>query len=156
MTRPAGARSRDVAGGFAERSLRLLALTLILGGATAGCAGELEAPERFETGCSFDVQDDLLRGTCGGSCHGGKSPSGGLDLTSPGLGDRLLAASNECDGGPLIAAGGGYLLEKVSGTPRCGAAMPVGAMALTEEERRCLIQYVDHLVARAANPGGAE
>ncbi len=116
-----------------------------------GCAGALESPERFESQCSFDVQEDLLHGTCGGTCHGGESPSAGLDLSAPGVGARLLAAKNGCDEGPMIAAGGGYLLAKVGAAPPCGDAMPLRGMALTEEETRCLVQYVDHLVAQ----GGA-
>jgi hypothetical protein len=132
---------------------RLVCFVCLFGLGLAGCEGELESPERFSSNCSFDVQDDLLRGTCGGSCHGATRPEAGLDLSSPGVGERLLAATNECDGGPLIDAGGGYLLEKVGPTPPCGAAMPLYDMALDAEERRCLIQYVDHLVALRRAPG---
>ena len=133
--------------------MRPAVLLLLLLPFIAGCPGRLEDPERFEGGatgpCTLDVERTLLPTSCGGGgCHGANAPAGKLDLESPGVAQRLVDITSECEGKPLVGAGSSYFLEKVHANPTCGAQMPVGT-PLTEYERACLEQYVQELMAEA-------
>lgn len=147
-----------------------------------GCPGNLENPERFSDGGTMMPADNIPAclanifsakqppGKCAGNgCHsaGGTLELGGdLDLTSPGVGARLLNASAthagvDLDGGAtcppakLIDAANpaaSWLLVKINGAQgTCGSAMPqVGT--LTSTEKKCISDYV---MMAATGGGGA-
>ncbi len=113
------------------------------------CAGRLDDPERFTNAAlvydcapGIDVERDILAQKCG-SCHGSLESEAGLDLISPGVGERLYGvASTTCEGEVLIDYDNvfsGFFYDKLSSqTPRCGVAMPFGEDLLTEAELDCL------------------
>lgn len=79
----------------------------------------------------------LLAANCGG-CHGGTTPSAGLDLATPeGLFDRLTANSTQQSGRKLVAPGqpqNSYLFLKLTGDGSItGTRMPQDRQ-LTEQE----------------------
>lgn len=104
------------------------------------------------------------------SCHGGATPSGGLDLSSAkgGAGPRLVNASSlACRGAgggdagglapfrSLVVPGdpeGSYLLHKISDpSPACGDPMPVGA-PLTAKEVACVRTWIASLTPDGGPP----
>ncbi len=115
----------------------------------AACAGELQDPNRFtnvaalyQCDPAIDVEVQILAWKCAG-CHGDLEPEAGLDLISPGVGERLYGvASRTCEGEVLLDYDNilsGFLYDKVSGgEPRCGERMPYGEEALTDAEIECL------------------
>lgn len=143
--------------------MQRLALFVLLSGMTltTGCPGSIDDPLRFRSGVGskcpddYDVEQDLLRGTCGTlGCHtGGPSlAAAGLDLSAPGVGGRMLAHTSEaCGGVPLIDPhdlDGSYLLAKLGDQPPCGDRMPAGQAELNAVERACLDEYLEALVAQ--------
>ena len=94
--------------------------------------------------CDGVEPEALLSETCGLSgCHTGDGDL--FDVNSPGLAERLprLTARVFCIGRPLIGYDS-YLIEKISGTPRCGSRMPlVGGLSTRQID--CISQYVRSL-----------
>lgn len=103
----------------------------------AGCPGRIEDPERFgagihagDGGAGGAVEAMLARECAGSGCHGATAPALGLDLESPGVGERLRGAvAVSCMDRPLVDPSdpdASFLLEKVSdATPECGGRMPL-------------------------------
>ncbi|MEC7520395.1 MAG: hypothetical protein VYE22_11045 [Myxococcota bacterium] len=135
-----------------------LTLLLLAAAALTGCPGSIEDPARFRAAAagacppSFDVEQDLFARTCGTlGCHTGGPTlaAAGLDLTTAGVGGRLLEQTSvECDGRPMIHPtdlGQSYLLDKLGEDPACGDPMPQGLPPLNGTERACLEQYLADL-----------
>ena len=129
---------------------------------TAGCGDVAFEPLRPDAGAtdadlsSLSCEDEagvrarVFEVHCGsGDCHDEDRPRAGLDLVSPGVTTRLRTLTSvheDCEGRPIVEPGsarGSFLLEKVLGTHgSCGDPMPLeGALSL--EERRCLVQWID-------------
>lgn len=109
--------------------------------ADAGGTGSAVAPS-----CDFRA---LMQARCGNaSCHGGPDNSTGLDLTSPGLAERVKDAQGS-------GACGQYLMIDTQ-TPdqsalylkvtesACGVRMPIGA-SLNNAEQACILQWIENL-----------
>jgi hypothetical protein len=158
-------------------SFALVALSVL-----PGCPGNLENPERFSDGGTMMPADNIPAclanifsakqppGKCAGNgCHsaGGTLALGGnLDLTSPGVGARLVNATAthagvDLDGGATCPPAklidtanpaASWLLVKINGSQgTCGSAMPqVGT--LTSAEKKCISDYV---MMAATGGGGA-
>lgn len=102
----------------------------------AACEGSLDAPERFRaphtdvtaTGPACpDIAAVFASSACAG-CHGASGPSAGLDLVSPGLGNRTVGVS-AVSGGTLVVAGDpdrSVLFRRLAGSD-VGPIMPPGA-----------------------------
>lgn len=127
-------------------------LGLLVSALLAGCAGELEDPDRFPPPeCfvrDFQAPRDLFAARCAGSgCHGSDMPAANLDLVSSGVAGRLLDTSGVCSGRLIDTASvsRSLLLDKVSVVPRCGQAMPVDAPPLTDQEAACLKVWVQRV-----------
>lgn len=130
----------------------------------AGCPGSIDDPSRFYDTAgicpeSFDVEEDLFARTCGTlGCHtGGPLAAAGLDLTTEGVADRIVAhTSMECGDRALVTEGSlddSYLLEKVGPEPECGERMPADMPALNPTEQACLRAYVAGLAGVSTDAG---
>jgi hypothetical protein len=128
-----------------------------------GCPGDLHDPERFEgvLVCRSGIDVELIfSNRCGGSiCHGGNSldPAGGLDLTSPGLPQRLVGvAARECDGFLRVDPHDpdrSFLLGKLIDPPAgCGDRMPLVGM-LSPAEIACVRAYVHSIAGQRFDAG---
>jgi hypothetical protein len=152
----------------------------------AGCPANLENPQRFEQNdASTSTDPNVLpscvsglfsapNGICSGSvCHtGGPNAGGGLDLTSPGVVQRLLnqPATHEgvdLDAGTVMcptvklidssSPANSWLLTKVqSYTGNCGDSMPLASPVLSSADQKCLADWVfSFSTAAAGGSGGA-
>jgi len=117
----------------------------------AGCAGELENPERFAS-CPPGFVEQLFQTRCAGACHSAQDPEAGLDLVSDGVEARLIDVTSTtpfCDGKVLIDSAAAadpaahLMLDKLEETPSCGSRMPFGAEALSPSEIECVRRWVD-------------
>lgn len=151
-----------------------------------GCpsGADLENPDAWtESDCDpttdFPSAPDspvgLFEGACGGSiCHSpsssGAPPSGGTDLTSPGVAARLYdqaAIAGECasSGALLIDSSSpaqSLMLLKVHDQQPCGDGMPVPyteASKLPNEDLACIESWVNRIAAdgpgEASGSGGS-
>jgi hypothetical protein len=128
-----------------------------------GCAGE-EAEVGAEVGedepmdqlrCDIPV---LFEERCGGSvCHSnGDSTAAGLDLTSPDVEERVSGAPGTACVGILADPAdpeASLLYTKVSGTPTCGARMPLTGDPLTEDELTCMRDWISGLLPPTGDDG---
>lgn len=125
----------------------------------AGCISEEELPDnppppRAPTAPTTEFECDvpeLFETKCGGSiCHSaGVSTAAGLDLTSPGVEQRLVGQPGTSCAGTLAEPAdpeGSLLYQKVLDAPTCGARMPLNGEALREEERICLRDWISGLL----------
>jgi hypothetical protein len=93
----------------------------------------------------------LFQDSCGGSiCHGaGESTAAGLDLTSPGVENRVSGAPGISCMGILAdpaAPESSLLYSKVAEGPTCGARMPLNGEPLTEDELGCMRDWISGLL----------
>ncbi len=114
----------------------------------AGCAGELESPERFAD-CPPGYVEQRFQEACGPECHNAVDLEADLDLVSPGPGARVLtamSATEECSGRPLIDPTGQHhlLLDKLTAPP-CGTRMPFGKAELPPEDIECVRRWIDEV-----------
>ncbi len=113
---------------------------------SGSCAGDLET-----------LQRDVFAKSCNGSaCHSGATPAANLDLSSPGVVDRLVdRGSGTCDGWQLVVPGQpeqSLLWVKVfSDHQPCGDPMPLGKH-LRATELSCVRKWIEEL----APTGGCE
>ena len=126
-------------------------------GLLAGCPGRIEDPERFgagihagDGGSGGGVEAMLARECAGSGCHGRAAPAVGLDLESPGVGERLLAATSaSCSGRALVDPSdpdASFLLEKVSdASPECGGRMPLLREPLSAAEIAAIRAWIMEL-----------
>jgi len=138
-------------------ALVIEAMVALIALGAAGCAGELERPERFldgGTGGGGCNAEALLRQRCGtAGCHGASRPSADLDLASSGVASRLRNRASTGCGGLIIDATtpvASLLLDKISDQPSCGDQMPPGT-PLGTSERACLTYWIN-----AVASGGAQ
>ena len=132
----------------------LVALALV-----AGCAGELESPERFSD-CPPGFVEEMFATRCAGLCHSSSTLAAGLDLVSPGVQGRLVGTTSIslfCEGRMLVAPDAvepqeHLLLDKLSESPGCGGRMPFGGEALTLTEQACVRAWVDEALGVEAAP----
>lgn len=118
----------------------------------AGCAGDLQNPERFAD-CPPGQVEQMFMQKCtssdGMGCHGANMPDADLDLVSPGIGERVrsLTSTAMCEGRALVDTPGGthLMVEKVEDDPTCGSRMPFGEQALSETEIECVRRWVDEI-----------
>ncbi len=136
-----------------------------------GCPGGLSASEliAFENGARADAMDagdddagdddgaspacsaipTLLKTSCGqAGCHGMTAPAGGLDLVSSGLAARLngKVSNASCSGGKLIdvaAPERSLIYTQLAPAPNCGLAMPLGQPALSDEQKACVLAWIE-------------
>jgi hypothetical protein len=123
---------------------------LAIAGVAAGCAGELDDPERFAD-CPPGLVEQVFQAQCG-TCHSGPTPEGALDLAGPGVGDRVMGITSGtalCEGLLLVDPAGGshLLLDKLSENPPCGGRMPFGQAALPGTAVECVRRWIDEMVA---------
>lgn len=117
--------------------------------AFAGCvAGPVADYESLPADCSlWDVEADLFHERCiDGPCHGAvQFPAAGLDLETPGVGERIVGApSNGCRRAVLVEPGdetGGVFMDKLTDDPPCGLQMPLGKRKLSESEFECVREW---------------
>jgi hypothetical protein len=125
-------------------------LGILVVAAVAGCAGELENPERFAS-CPPGFVEQLFQTRCAGACHGATEPEAGLDLVSTGVEARLVGEASTttfCEGALMIDPEGTsdadhLLLDKLGADPSCGSRMPFGAEPLSAAELECVRRWVD-------------
>jgi hypothetical protein len=156
---------------------------LVLCGATWGCPGTLEDPERFldagaalgtgdssagtpvdgeEGGAGGDCPDvpRLLAQTCtASSCHSASNKAQGLDLQTPQVAARLIGVPATEGAGFLIdpsTPSKSVLYEKLGASPPFGARMPLGAAPLDAPTLACVLAWVTQAPAEAGLDGGAE
>lgn len=135
---------------------RLSGLVGLIGlcGVAAGCPGTLENPDRFQpiaTSCALqiDVEADLLAARCGTTnCHvAGPSASAGLDLASANPMARLKDLPElSCTQRPLVSSANpraSVLLDRLKGTPSCGARMPLIGDPFTQQEIDCVEVWIN-------------
>lgn len=124
-----------------------------------GCGGEGGGGAEDETGEHEPPVDELapcdmpklFEERCGGAiCHSdGDSTAAGLDLTSPGVEDRVSGAAGSGCAGVLADPAnpeGSLLYTKVVEAPTCGTQMPLNGDPLTEDELTCMRDWISGLL----------
>jgi hypothetical protein len=148
-----------------QTSFAFLSIVAVLGSiAAGGCPGSLDDPGKFLDGGSttsggcLDIEADLFQveatsdvpGCAGTSCHGADQMLQ-VDLVSPGVKDRLVepAVNTACAGTAIVAdpsdPEGSLLYQKVERTQSCGSPMPLIGAELSEEQLKCLADYIGTL-----------
>lgn len=131
-----------------RRSYRAIAIAVLA--VVAGCAGELESPERFAD-CPPGYVEQRFSERCGPDCHNATDREASLDLVTPGVGARVreaVSATEECNGLPLIdPTGDQHLLLLKLTTPPCGTRMPFGEAELPAEDVECVRRWIDEVRA---------
>jgi hypothetical protein len=120
-------------------------------GAEAGggeTGGEEEAPTNELLPCDMPK---FFEERCGGDiCHSdGESTAAALDLTSPGVEDRVSGAAGSGCAGVLADPAnpeGSLLYTKVLDEPTCGTRMPLVGDPLTEDELSCMRDWISGLL----------
>ncbi len=117
-----------------------------------GCTNEPD-PTITELECNIPR---LFEERCGGSiCHSaGESTAAGLDLTSPGVEERVAGVPGSSCTGLLAdpaAPEASLLFQKVADAPTCGARMPINGEPLTTDEQTCLRDWISGLVSGTAD-----
>jgi hypothetical protein len=103
----------------------------------------------------------LFEVKCGGSiCHSaGESTAAGLDLTSPGVEERVVGQPGNSCGGMLAEPAdpeGSLLYSKVMDGPTCGARMPLNGDPLSDDEKSCLRDWISGLLPEGSEPDPGE
>jgi hypothetical protein len=128
----------------------LVALAAAVAAMLAGCPGSLEDPARFETDGSAcpDMPTFFAQSCALAGCHNAQSMTGGLDLASPNVFQRLS--------GKKAAGGGGtgllidpsnpsdsVLYTKVTATPPYPTRMPASGGPLSDDEIACVLTWIE-------------
>jgi hypothetical protein len=124
-----------------------------------GCAGEGAGVAEGETGADETSSDEpascdvpkLFEHSCGGDiCHSnGESTAAGLDLTSPGVEQRVSGVAGSGCAGILADPANpeaSLLYTKVADAPECGTRMPLTGEPLTEDEMSCMRDWISGLL----------
>ena len=119
-----------------------------------GCGDPGGTGEKEEDTLPDDLYCDvpqLFEERCGSAaCHSnGDSAAAGLDLTSPGVEDRVSGAAGiNCMGVLADPADpdSSLLYTKLMDTPTCGARMPLTGEHLTEDEMTCVRDWISGLL----------
>jgi hypothetical protein len=118
------------------------------GSGGGGTSGVCDAPMML-------FQSTDLQAGCGSNaaCHGATAKESGLDLVSAGVVARLLdkapdpAMSVSCSASTMpylisnTSPAQGLMIDKLNGTPSCGAPMPYPLGNLASAQRTCLMQW---------------
>ena len=148
----------------ASRLAQLMVITagLVTGGlAMGGCPGSLENPERFTggggpggAGACPDIEAELFPQKCtdGTNCHTADFEAAGLDLETPGIGDRIVGApatATGCMGMPMADPSDptGSIIYNVLTDESCSTfgQMPFGADPLSQAEIDCVEEWITTL-----------
>jgi hypothetical protein len=113
-----------------------------------------EPPPGSDPTAPDDLECDipsLFEVRCGGAvCHSaGLSTAAGLDLTSPGVEERIVGQPGQSCAGTLAEPAdpeGSLLYLKVLDMPSCGARMPLSGTPLSEDEVTCLRDWISGLL----------
>lgn len=153
----------------------LLPLGLLAAGCPSG--GKLDNPDSYigggAEGTACDATPIFEEKCAGGLCHStedGMPPVGGTDLTSEGVGARVLNAPatyadvsdmENCPDPPELLIDPenpeqSLLLTKLLGTHSCGEAMPVPnpPSALDDDAIECIRSWIQGVIATGGEGGG--
>jgi hypothetical protein len=147
------------------RTLFLLGAFSALTAATvAGCPGTIDDLTPFQGG-ACNVEGQLFQQKCSDStCHNATDLAGTLDLVSPDLASRVVGqpGSVDCPGEILVDPAdpeNSLILTKLEDSPPCGNRMPLIGDPLTDQEKDCVLQWVQSLgtggTTSAGGMGGA-
>ncbi|KIG17672.1 cell surface protein [Enhygromyxa salina] len=109
-------------------------------------------PSETDTGEPLECDiPQLFVDRCGGSiCHSaGESTAASLDLTSPGVEDRVSGVPGASCAGILANPAfpeDSLLYLKVNPSPTCGSRMPIGGQVLNDDEISCLRDWISGLL----------
>lgn len=138
------------------------------------CLGSLDDADRFRDGSVAAVDlgppgcpdvlstilqsDTAPKGCAQASCHSMSASLGGLELESPNLIARLSDNTGSC-ATPWIDTvnpANSLLYTKLLSTPQtCGSRMPIG-VTLTDEERACILTFIENGLSPSADAGVAD
>lgn len=105
----------------------------------------------------------LFKATCtDAGCHGAaEHPLGNLDLASPDLASRLTDHTSDtanCGGAKLIDSAepeNSLLYTQLFARPDCGLTMPLGKPAFTDQERACVLAWLEQQKPKGEAAGDA-
>ncbi len=129
------------------------------GGGGAGGGDDTGAgPDGGTAACSAtNAPTTVLAARCtNAACHDADAPAAGLDLASAGVAQRLMGVTSTCANHVLVVAGNptsSYLMDKISGAPACGTAMPPTGLALDTEELGCVQGWITSLAGTGSGGG---
>lgn len=107
-----------------------------------------QAPNSADCPPASEIESQLLPGCAGQNCHGSESPQLGVDLVMPQTVERLRDRPSRlpgCQDRLLIdthAPECSFLLEKLSASPSCGDAMPLGSSGMDAQQLRCVYRWL--------------
>jgi hypothetical protein len=119
-----------------------------MGGSGSGGMGGGDA----SSGACGDVLEDLLKPSCATTfCHS-TSARGPLDLEAEGAGMRLIgkAASGQCSDHEYINAESpeeSFIYTKLNDPAPCGEQMPFSGDKFTAEQKACVLEYIEQVIA---------
>jgi hypothetical protein len=114
------------------------------GGGSSTTGGATTGGQPMPEACG-DVPVDILRKSCGfAGCHGGPTPSEGLDLETDGVAARLKGKPTKAVGFTLIdvaAPENSAIYTKLASAPPFGTSMPLGT-PLDDKAKACVLEWV--------------
>jgi hypothetical protein len=132
-----------------SRSSRVV-LSLAVAAVLAGCPGTLDDPARFETdGSACPDMSMFFSQTCAlAGCHSAQSMTGGLDLASPNVFQRLSGKKAMGGGGTGLLIdpsnpSDSVLYTKVTATPPYPNRMPASGGPLSDDEIACVLTWIE-------------
>lgn len=135
-----------------------LTIALFSSLAALGCPGTLADKECF---VEADRARTVLVAACTyGGCHNADDASTGLDVETPGAGQRLAGKDSITCDGKLIDPGNpdaSVLYTKLSDPPPCGSRMPLAHPELEESDKEAIRKWILGLdgSCSGASAGGA-
>ncbi len=141
-----------------KRYAPLFGFSLIAAGLWA-CSGTLEdtapflvdggaKPTTGDAAAACNAERDILMSQKCALCHSAAGKSGGIDLATPGIFDRLAAqtATGVNCTGPIVdkaKPADSLMMKKVRGLQgQCGSPMPLGFDKLSDAEIDCLSAWM--------------
>ncbi len=120
-----------------------LAIALFSSLAALGCPGTLADKECF---AQADSARTVLVASCAyGGCHNAEDASTGLDVETPGAGQRLAGKDAITCDGKLVDPGNpdaSVLYTKLSDPPPCGSRMPLAHPELAESDKEAIRKWI--------------
>lgn len=133
-----------------------LAIALFSSLAAIGCPGTLADKECF---LQEDRARTVLVASCTyGGCHGAKDSSTGLDVETPGAGQRLSGKDSLTCDGKLVVPGdpdASVLYLKLSDPPPCGSRMPLAHPELEEKDKQAIRKWIQGLDGSCSDAGAS-
>jgi hypothetical protein len=135
-----------------QKRLLFIAVSLSLPLMLAGCAGDLESPQRFDAllGDCPDIQETVIAKDCAKSnCHKAPNLMGKLDLSAPDIVTQL--SGKAATGGPGLLIDPTHpaesvLYTKITANPPFGAQMPFATTKLDEGTQACFLSWIESSV----------